>query len=157
MFAQFGKAENAQTLSQFPPPGKARFTGGYLLLTQPVVLDKKQVGTLYLRSNFRQTFLKLLAFYGLVILGVTILSISLAIFLSGRFQRVITDPVLHLAKTARIVGEQKDYSLRATVNNRGDELGLLTESFNEMLDHIQSQDAALSLSQQRMQALIQLD
>lgn len=59
---------------------------------------------------------------------------------------IITDPVLQLAETARIVGEKKDYSVRAPVSRRGDELGRLTESFNEMLGRIQSQDAALSLS-----------
>jgi PAS domain S-box-containing protein len=154
IFAQAGKAENAQSLFQYPPAGKARFTGEYLLLTQPVILDKKQVGTLYLRSNFRETFVKLLTFYGLMILGVTVVSIRLAVFLSGRLQRIITDPILHLAKTAQVVGEKKDYSLRATVSSCGDELGSLTESFNEMLSRIQSQDAALSLSQQRMEALI---
>src|SRR6185369_13233035 len=48
----------------------------------------------------------------------------------------------------------KDYSVRAVVTSRGDELGLLAESFNEMLSRIQSQDAALSRSQQKMEALI---
>ena len=83
-----------------------------------------------------------------------IVSISLAVFLSGRLGRTITHPVLQLAQTAQIVGEKKDYSVRAVVSNRGDELGRLTESFNEMLSRIQSQDAALSLSQQKMEALI---
>jgi PAS domain S-box-containing protein len=59
-----------------------------------------------------------------------------------------------LANTARIIGEKKDYSVRAAVSNRGDELGRLGKSFNEMLDRIQSQDAALSLSQQKMEALV---
>ena len=59
-----------------------------------------------------------------------------------------------MAQTARIVGEKKDYSVRAVVSSRGDELGRLAESFNEMLGRIQSQDAALSLSQQKMEALI---
>jgi PAS domain S-box-containing protein len=44
--------------------------------------------------------------------------------------------------------------VRAVVSSRGDELGRLTESFNEMLSRIQSQDAALSFSQQKMEALI---
>jgi PAS domain S-box-containing protein len=83
-----------------------------------------------------------------------IVSIRLAVFLSGRMQRVITDPILKLAETARIVGEMKDYSVRASVESRGDELGRLTESFNAMLSRVQSQDAALSLSQKKMEALI---
>ena len=154
LFAQFGKPEPAGAWAQFPPPRESRFTGGYLLRTQPVILNKKQVGTLYLRANFQRTFSKLLEFYGFVILDIAILSISLAIFLSRRFQRVITDPVLHLAETAQRIGREKNYAVRAAASGRGDELGQLTESFNEMLDRIQSQDSAIGVSQQRMQVLI---
>ncbi|HZM02519.1 MAG TPA: PAS domain-containing protein, partial [Candidatus Saccharimonadales bacterium] len=59
-----------------------------------------------------------------------------------------------LAQIAQIVGEKKDYSVRAAVSKRGDELGRLTDAFNEMLGRIESQDAALSLSQEKMEALI---
>ncbi len=154
LFAQFGKAEDGQTWSNFPAAGEFRFTGGQLLVSQPVRLKQEQIGTLYLRSDYRRTFLKLLGFYGQVVLGVTIVSIALAFFLSIRLGRTITSPVLQLAETARIVGEKKDYSVRAVLGSRGDELGGLAESFNEMLSRIQSQDAALSLSQQKMEALI---
>jgi PAS domain S-box-containing protein len=78
----------------------------------------------------------------------------LAVFLSSRLGRTITHPVLELAETAKTIGEKKDYSVRASVGARGDELGQLADSFNEMLGRIQTQDAALSLSQQKMEALI---
>jgi len=87
-------------------------------------------------------------------MAIIVVSICLASFLSSRLGRTITDPVLQLARTAQIVGEKKDYSVRAVVGGRGDEVGRLAESFNEMLSRIQSQDAALSLSQQKMEALI---
>lgn len=154
LFAHFGKKETAQTLSQFPSAGKSRFDGDYLLLTQPVIHKGEPKGTLYLRTDYNRTFLQLLGFYGQVVLGILFVSISLAVFLSGRLGRLITDPVLQLARTANIVGEKKDYSVRAVVSSRGDELGQLAESFNAMLSRIQSQDSALSLSQQKMQALI---
>lgn len=154
LFAHFGKTENAQALSQFPPPGEYRFAGGHLLVTQPIRLKREQAGTLCLRSDYRRTFLNLLGFYGQVVLCVMVVAISLAAFLSSRLGRAITKPVLELAQTARIVGEKKDYSVRVALDRRGDELGALAESFNEMLSRIQSQDAALSLSQQKMEALI---
>ena len=154
LFAHFGKTEDAHTLSQFPPPGESRFTGDHLLLTQPVVWKGERKGTLYLRTDYNRTFLQLLGFYGQVVLGILVVSIGLAVFLSRRLGRTITDPVHQLAQTAKIVGEKKDYSVRAVVNSRGDELGRLAESFNEMLSRIQSQDAALSLSQRKMEALI---
>ena len=154
LFAQFGKPQDARALSEFPPAGQSLFTGGHFLYSQAVEMDQKRLGTLCLRMDYRQTFLKLLSFYGLVILGVMIVSIGLAVFLSGRLQRIITDPVMQLAETARIVGEQKKYSVRAPVSSRGDELGRLTDSFNEMLSRIESQDAALTRSQQQLEALI---
>ena len=154
LFARFGKAEKAQVWSQFPPTGESRFVRGELLVTQPVKLKGEQVGTLYLRCDYQQTFLHLLGFYGLVVAGVLVVSIGLAAFLSSRLGRTITSPVLQLAQTARVIGEKKDYSVRAVVVSQGDEVGRLAESFNEMLGRIQSQDAALSLSQQKMEALI---
>ena len=153
-FAHYGQAEEARSLLQFPPAGEHGFKGGYLLLTQPVELGKERVGTLHLRVNYHGPLVELLGFYGLVILGIVIVSIALAVFLSRRLGRTITHPIMELARTAQIVGEQKDYSVRAVVTRRGDELGRLTESFNEMLHRIQSQDAALGLSQKKMEALV---
>src|SRR5207244_3805374 len=97
---------------------------------------------------------ELLGFYVQIVAGVLVVSVALAVFLSSRLGRMITDPVLRLAQTAKIIGEEKDYSVRAVVSNGGDEVGGLTQSFNEMLSRIESQDAALSLSQQKMSALI---
>jgi PAS domain S-box-containing protein len=154
LFAHFGKVDEGRPWSQFPASGEFRFVNGQLLVTQPVNVKGEQVGTLYLRSDYKRTFLELLRFYGLVVLGITCVSIGLAVFLSSRLGRRITHPILELARTAQIVGEKKDYSVRAAVSSQGDELGRLSESFNEMLSRIQSQDAALSLSQQKMEALI---
>jgi PAS domain S-box-containing protein len=152
--AHRGEAESNDALAQFPSAGGSRFTREHLLVTQPVEWKGDRRGTLYLRSDYQRTFLELLSFYGQVLLGVIVVSISLAVFLSSRLGRRITQPILDLAQTARIVGEKKDYSVRAAVSSQGDELGRLTESFNEMLSRIQGQDAALSMSQQKMEALI---
>ncbi|HVM50142.1 MAG TPA: PAS domain-containing protein [Candidatus Acidoferrum sp.] len=154
LLASFGKAESAAGQAQFPPPGESRFVGRQLLTTQPVMLNREQVGTLYLRSDYRRTLMELLRFYAKVLAGVVLSSTALGVFLSSRLGRTITGPVLQLANTARIIGEKKDYAMRAVVGCRGDEVGRLAESFNEMLGRIQSQDAALSLSQKKMEALI---
>jgi PAS domain S-box-containing protein len=154
LFARFGKGFDAKALSQFPPAGESRFIRGQLLVTQPVKWKGKPVGKLCLRSDCERTFLELYDFYGLIIVGVLVVSTSLAVFLSSRLGREIADPILQLARTAQVVGEKKDYSVRATGGSRGDELGRLTESFNEMLSRIQSQDAALSYSRQKMEALV---
>ncbi len=154
LFAHYGRLEDQKSLSQFPNHRDAYFAGGDLLVTQPVKWKGEWVGTLYLRLNYAQTYGELLNFYGQVIAAIGLVAIALGIFLSSRLGRTITGPVLELARTAKIIGEAKDYSVRATGGRRGDELGRLTDSFNEMLARIQSQDAALNLSQQKMEALI---
>lgn len=154
VLAHFGEIDDSNELAQFPPAGEFRYVRGQMLYTESVKLDGKRVGALLLRVDYWDTFMTLVGFYALLIGGVTGVSVLLAAFLSGKLGRVITLPVLQLAQTAQAVGEKKDYSLRAALTNRGDELGRLTNSFNEMLDRIQTQDSALSLSQQKMEAMI---
>jgi signal transduction histidine kinase len=59
-----------------------------------------------------------------------------------RLQRVISEPVLDLARTAKTVTLEKNYAIRAA-RQSDDELGLLIDGFNEMLTEIQRRDSAL--------------
>src|SRR5882672_3837859 len=58
LFAHFGKVEEARARARFPVTGGYRFIDGDLLITQPVTLKQERVGTLYLRSDYRRTFLE---------------------------------------------------------------------------------------------------
>ena len=81
--------------------------------------------------------------YGLIALGIIIISFFLALFLSSFLQQSISKPILGLAKAARAVSDQQDYSVRAKkIGN--DEIGALTDAFNHMLFQIQDQNKALS-------------
>src|SRR5262249_24543630 len=55
---------------------------------------------------------------------------------------VISGPVLQLSETARVVSHEKDYSLRAEKQSE-DEVGVLIDSFNDMLAQIQKRDTEL--------------
>jgi PAS domain S-box-containing protein len=154
VLAHYGRAEDAKSWQQFPPPGQSQFVGGQLLTAQTVIQKNERLGTLYLRSDYQRTFWELVKFYSEVVLGVVLVAAGLGGILASRLARTITTPVLQLAETAQIVGQQKKYSVRAVVDDHGDELTSLAESFNEMLGRIESQDEALSLSQQKMEALI---
>ncbi len=154
VLAHFGKAEDARSRSEFPPPGETRFLGGQLLITQSVIQKHERLGTLYLRSDYQGTFGQIFKFYCEVVFAVIVVAGALGAFLASRLGRTITGPVLDLAETAQRVGENKDYSLRAVVTQRRDELAGLTASFNEMLARIEHQDAELSISQQKMEALV---
>ncbi len=155
MLAHYGLPEDSLSRLQFSTNQASSFAGGQLLVAQPIeAKGEGRVATLHLRSDYQSTLLNLLKFYGLLTGMVLVISFCLGVLLSRRLSRTITDPVLQLARTAQIVGEQKDYSVRVVGEHRGDELGRLTDSFNEMLGRIERQDAELSLSQEKMEALI---
>lgn len=103
--------------------------------------DGRVIGTIYLHSNLNEMYARLYQ-YGGTVAVVLLLAAVVALLISTRLQRVLCEPVLKLSETARVVSERKDYSVRAPKHGN-DELGVLIDSFNEMLLQIQKRDAEL--------------
>src|SRR5438067_12444613 len=93
---------------------------------------------------------QLLILYGGIFALVLAASLLLAFLLSSQFLRFVTNPILSLAGIARTIAHHHDYSVRAT-KVCGDEVGGLTDAFNQMLTQIQSQDSALQTAQHELQ------
>jgi PAS domain S-box-containing protein len=130
-------------------PGEigGRFSLRDFVLFRPVVQGDNVVGTLFIRSDLNAMYRRL-GVYSLVLFGVLFGSAVLAYVLSNFLQKQISQPILELAETARLVSEQKDFSVRAH-SEGSDELGFVTDAFNSMLDQIQLNNAALGESEQR--------
>ena len=126
-----------------------RIDGNRILLAQPVMLDGRREGTLYLLADLQAMTSQLLKLYGGIFALVLAASLFLAFLLSRQFLRFITNPILRLAGTARTIADHKDYSVRAD-KVCGDEVGILTDAFNQMLAQIQSQDNALQVAQREL-------
>ena len=62
--------------------------------------------------------------------------------MAARMQRPISDPILELAWTTKMVTGTRDYSIRAGKRSE-DEVGVLIDGFNEMLEQIQNRDTDL--------------
>jgi len=118
-----------------------RFESDRLTLTQPVVYDSERVATIYLETDLRAIQDRLLR-YALIVGTVLVVALLAAWAMSARLQRVVTDPILDLVETSKAITEKHDYSLRAKSYGR-DELGLLVESYNQMLSQIQEREALL--------------
>src|SRR5438105_15730110 len=127
-----------------------RIDGNRILLAQPVMLDGKREGTLYLVADLHAMTSQLLKLYGGIFALVLAASLLLAFLLSSQFLRFVTNPILSLAGTARTIAHDHDYSVRAT-KVCGDEVGGLTDAFNQMLTQIQSQDSALQTARHELQ------
>jgi signal transduction histidine kinase len=116
-------------------PGDSK--GGAYFLTQPIRNQGETLGNLQLWANFNSTYRDMVQVYSLVLAGVLAGSFFVALLMSARLQRFISEPIQHLAAVARAIGEQKDYSVRAQPQGR-DEVGLLTDAFNDMVSQIQA-------------------
>jgi PAS domain S-box-containing protein len=130
-----------------------KFGPHQVTLFKPVMEGQSRVGTLYLQGDLSGMYRRL-GVYFLVLLAVLAASGVVAFVLSNLFQRLISQPVLELANTARLVSENRDYSVRA-VKVSNDEIGGFTEAFNSMLNQIQSSHSALRESEERLSAVFQ--
>jgi PAS domain S-box-containing protein len=124
-----------------------------IVVTQPVVEERRWLGTLYLKSSMRPLDARLRVHTLAVLLAVAG-SIAVAFGLSTWLQRGIAEPVRALAETARAISDRKDFSIRAVVRS-DDELGVLTDTFNIMLGQLQERDVALRANEARLRAILE--
>lgn len=90
--------------------------------------------------------------FALVGLTVMVCCVFLCLLASFRFQRGLTRPILQLTSLARLISEGRDYSLRAEVY-RQDEIGTLYETFNHMLEQVESGHLKLKRRTQLLQLM----
>ncbi|MGH9470340.1 MAG: response regulator [Terriglobia bacterium] len=143
--APFACYRRADAPSTFVPPAvqpdATRFEPGRLVLFRRIMLGGQPIGAVYLQSDLSPIQNRLRRFAG--ILGIILLgALFFAFMLSAPLQRAISDPVYHLASQAKRISAEKNYSIRAQKQS-DDELGRLTDQFNEMLRQIEERDAKL--------------
>jgi len=151
--AFFGAARDEIEIKSAQAKAGFQIRGNRILLAQPVLLNGKREGTLYLLADLHAMTSQLLRLFGGIFALVLAASLLCAFVLSSQFQRFITNPILRLAGTARTVADHKDYSVRAS-KVCDDEVGVLTDAFNQMLAQIQAQDSALQGAQGKLQEQI---
>ena len=129
------------------------FEKGYFKLTKYIKENDEIVGIVYIQYDMSKVNREFFFRAGTV--GLIILACSLIAYLvSFRLQNVISGPILSLSKIARSVSDRKDYSIRASKQSN-DELGLLIDSFNEMLEQIQQRDVALTEAKNKLETRVE--
>src|SRR2546423_1772350 len=140
----FAVYEREPGSSFVPPLGREaheEFTANELHLFRPIRQEGVMTGLIFVASDLKALPIRLLRYLGIV--GLVFLASALvALLLSSQLQRLVSDPILHLAQVARSVALEKNYSVRATKQSN-DELGQFVDGFNEMLAEIQTRDTAL--------------
>ena len=124
------------------------FTKDRLHVFHEIFLDENKIGTVYLQSDLDELNARPKR-YAVIILAVLGASMLAAFLMTSRLQRIISEPIRSLANTAKKVSDNKDFSVRAEKFSN-DELGFLTERFNEMLTQIQDRDNTLQKIQTQL-------
>ena len=117
------------------------FTRSELISVKHIYHDGDFIGTIHITSNLDVFYRQLKRSIVAVVLIIVACS-ALALFVALRMLRVIAQPIEGLIDTASRVSQSRDYSLRA-VKFADDDMGSLTDEFNDMLQQIQQRDEEL--------------
>jgi signal transduction histidine kinase len=133
-------------------PDTARFEGRTLEVSHAIVADGERLGTVQLAYSLDDLYADLARYIGiaLLVLGVSVLA---ALIAASTIQGTFSQPIARLAAAAKAVSREKDYSLRVERTENRDELGILIDTFNEMLGEIQVRDVEVEAGKGRFQTL----
>ncbi|MHB1293025.1 MAG: bifunctional diguanylate cyclase/phosphodiesterase [Sulfuricella sp.] len=109
---------------------------------RPILHQGKRLGTVFVEADQGRLH-TLLAWDIATIAAISLLALLLAVILASRLQRVISQPLIQLARTAARVSQEGVYGLRAQKTGH-DEIGALVDSFNDMLAQIELRDEKLA-------------
>jgi signal transduction histidine kinase/CheY-like chemotaxis protein len=142
LFTHYPSSTGLSDLPRAPGAAGYRLDQSYLAGFQPMVQSNRELGALYLKFDagtlMREWWLNKLKISALIVLVVLILAYAL----SRALQNTIARPILGLADTAKEISERRDFSIRATKYG-DDEIGHLSDTFNEVLSGIQERERAL--------------
>ena len=141
--------EQTRIAAPRPADDGSRFGADRLVLFRSVMLKGQRIGTVCLESDLGELKARLQRFAGMV-LAILFGAALLALVISSKLQRVISEPIAHLARVAKAVSLDKNYAVRA-VKQADDDLGQLTDAFNGMLSEIERRDEAITGHRDRLE------
>jgi signal transduction histidine kinase/AmiR/NasT family two-component response regulator len=112
------------------------------VVVRPILFDGEIAGFIYISSDHSEITRRQIQSAWLL-LAVMLGTMFVLYLLSLTLEKIISAPILALANTAHEVYETKNYSLRATDAERGDEIGALVNNFNDMIAQMQDDESRL--------------
>lgn len=134
VFATYKKLKESPTPHKLHKESYHKFEGNIVHVWEPIIYQSQRYGTIYLRAD-TELYTKIknhVIVMLILILGMLLLTYILA----TNLQKIISFPILQLAKTTQKISDRGDYSIRLGLY-REDEIGLLYNAFNNMFDVIQ--------------------
>ena len=151
LFARFAHSQqqkDSQLIADNNKTTTASFFEKKLSVSYKIFQEKELLGSVVLRAELNELN-KIISGYiivaGIVVFAGIITSLIISFFL----QRSITHRLLMLVSKTKEVAETGNYSLR-TADRGNDEIGILSNSFNTMLEQIEKMDTFLKETNQSL-------
>lgn len=126
---------------------------GQIAVFKPIVYRGTQIGTLYLADDMHGFYSDILSDAGISLLAAMVAFGLAASFLLW-LRPAIVNPLANLAQTMRTIAREKNYNLRVAPEGH-DEIGILADTFNQMLDAIQERDVKVAGHQHELEKLVE--
>ena len=126
----------------------------HLQVCSSITLDDETIGSLFMLIK-ADYYYEWLTIYIAIMSGIISLAIILAYLLARKLGKLISEPILDLASTIKLITEEKDYSTIARKESN-DEIGHLTDGFNNMLFQIRQQQQALLEHQKQLETKVKI-
>ncbi len=134
-------------------PDGAYFGPDTITRFESVYLENDKTGSIAIVSDLRGMRARLWEYTKIAIL-VLFISILATYLISARLLRIVSDPIVQLARIAGRVTAEENYSLRAIAQSN-DESGILVSSFNQMLERVEHRDLALQKAKDELEERVE--
>ncbi len=124
------------------------FGDEYLFYYEPIINNNEIVGNLILRVSTNELKTKINNFI-LVMVVVYALLLIASLILALRLQKIISGPILELAKTTKSISKNNDYSVQIEIQG-SDEISHLFQEFNNMLMVINTKNNEMETTQNEL-------
>ena len=122
-------------------------------VTRPITRDGRVVGSVTMASTVEASRSRALAFLQIIVV-VLVLTFGISLVMSIRMQRLVSLPIVDLTATAREVTRAHRFDVRGRKDS-DDEIGQLVDSFNRMMDEIQTRDQQLVGQQEDLERTVE--
>jgi signal transduction histidine kinase/CheY-like chemotaxis protein len=120
----------------------------YLAVSSPIIIEDRMLGVISIQIDLKPLNKSVLKRGGIAIIFLFLVFI-LIYFMSKYLQKLISDPIDNLSEAMKNVSTCGDYSHRVE-RVANDELGFLSDGFNNMLEQIQGRDEKLDATLQEL-------
>jgi len=151
-FAQFQRInDSSYSCGIYQHDKNIVLSNNYIDVYKPIMVGGVYIGNLQIKASLMELTERIVESAQLL-LAVFIGLMLPTILISRRVMRMIVEPITNLKEIAQNITANKDYSLRMKKNSN-DEVGVLIDSFNNMLDQIKSRDSELVEEKEKAEAL----